>query len=163
MGSTVSCSAEGTSKLGLNDFLPGLLDSGFIFGGALDDVVGLVGDLWEASAEDAFISGLPLEFLIGANCLFLEAPLFMPEASEVLDCVVADVPFILGGPGFLGDIRGDAAPCVDPKPLATFAGILPIYAPLARSMLFMTGFNYLCDYAFVDLMFLSFCRSSLRL
>ena len=131
MGSTVSCSAEGFSKLGLNDFLPGLLESGVNFGGALA-VTGLVGDLWEASAEDAFISGLPLEVRTGASLLLF-------EASEVLDYEVA--PFTPAG-AFLGEDLGEAA-YVEPKPFATFAGILPIYAPLARSILFMTGFNYL--------------------
>ena len=131
MGSTVSCSAEGFSKLGLNDFLPGLLESGVNFGGALA-VTGLVGDLWEASAEDAFISGLPLEVRTGASLLLF-------EASEVLDYEVA--PFKPAG-AFLGEDLGEAA-YVEPKPFATFAGILPIYAPSARSILFMTGFNYL--------------------
>jgi hypothetical protein len=146
MGSTVSCSAEGFSKLGLNDFLPGLLDSGVNFGGALGAlagcaVTGLAGDLWEARAEDAvFISGLPLEFRIGTNCLLFEVALFIPEAREVLDYVV-EAPFILAF-GFLGDPLGEAA-YVDPNPFATFAGILPIYAPLARSILFIAGFNYL--------------------
>ena len=146
MGSTISCSAEGISKLGLNDFLPGLLDSGLNFGGALGAlagcaVAGLAGDLWDARAEDAvFISGLPLEFLIGTNCLLFEVALFIPEAREVLDYVVG-APFKLVF-GFLGDPLGEAA-YVDPKPFATFAGILPIYAPLARSILFIAGFNYL--------------------